>query len=74
MPLILRKINDDINIMSFWIKYNRRTDMERCKWINLEEHENYIAYHDKEWGIPSYDDKYLFEMIVLESFHCGLSC
>lgn len=47
--------------------------MERCPWANLEKHQNYINYHDNEWGIPSYDDNYLFEMILLESFHCGLS-
>lgn len=47
--------------------------MERCKWPNMENNEIYIRYHDEEWGIPSYDDSYLFEMILLESFHCGLS-
>lgn len=47
--------------------------MERCKWANLEKNEVYVAYHDNEWGIPSYEDPYLFEMILLESFHCGLS-
>ncbi len=45
----------------------------RCKWKNLESSEIYINYHDNEWAIASYDDKYLFEMLVLESFHCGLS-
>ncbi len=45
----------------------------RCPWPNLEKSENYIAYHDNEWGVPSYGDRYLFEMFVLESFHCGLS-
>ena len=32
----------------------------RCKWCNLKN-ELYIKYHDEEWGIPSYDDKSLFE-------------
>lgn len=45
----------------------------RCKWPNLEKNDIYIAYHDEEWGVPSYDESYLFEMILLESFHCGLS-
>lgn len=45
----------------------------RCNWKNLEKSEIYINYHDNEWGVPSYDDAYLFEMFVLESFHCGLS-
>ena len=44
----------------------------RCKWVN-EKNELYVKYHDEEWGIPSYDDKYLFEMLVLESFRAGLS-
>ena len=46
--------------------------MKRCKWVNLSNQE-YINYHDNEWGIPSYDDKYLFKMLVLESFQAGLS-
>ena len=45
----------------------------RCQWKNLENSPLYIKYHDTEWGVASYDDKYLFEMLVLESFHCGLS-
>lgn len=45
---------------------------KRCKWCNLKN-EKYVEYHDNEWGIPSYDDKYLYEMIVLESFQAGLS-
>lgn len=44
----------------------------RCKWCNLQN-EKYIAYHDKEWGVPSFDDKHLYEMIILESFQAGLS-
>ncbi|MFI3169888.1 MAG: DNA-3-methyladenine glycosylase I [Faecalibacterium sp.] len=47
--------------------------MQRCNWPNLETSDLYIAYHDHEWGVPSYDDRYLFEMFILESFHCGLS-
>lgn len=44
----------------------------RCKWCNLNN-PKYIEYHDKEWGIPNYDDKYLYEMLILESFQAGLS-
>ncbi len=47
--------------------------MIRCPWPHLEDSELYLQYHDNEWGIPSYDDAHLFEMFVLESFHCGLS-
>lgn len=45
----------------------------RCNWPNLENNDIYIEYHDNEWGVASYDDRYLFEMFILESFHCGLS-
>jgi len=47
--------------------------MKRCNWPNLERSETYLDYHDNEWGVASYGDDYLFEMFVLESFHCGLS-
>ncbi len=46
--------------------------MPRCKWVNLEN-PLYVAYHDSEWGIPSHNDNYLFEMLLLESFQAGLS-
>lgn len=44
----------------------------RCKWCN-EKNKNYVEYHDKEWGILNTEDKYLFEMLILESFQAGLS-
>ena len=44
---------------------------KRCSWVSDDE--IYIKYHDEEWGIPTYDDKELFEMLVLESFQAGLS-
>lgn len=43
----------------------------RCSWVSDEE--VYIKYHDEEWGIPTHDDRELFEMLVLESFQAGLS-
>lgn len=46
--------------------------MKRCVWCNLDN-PKYIEYHDKEWGIPNYNDKYLLEMLILESFQAGLS-
>ena len=46
--------------------------MKRCKWCNLKN-ELYIKYHDSEWGIKNTDDKYLLEMLILESFQAGLS-
>mgnify|MGYP002538347516 CR=1 FL=1 len=33
----------------------------------------YIKYHDEEWGKPNFNEKYLFEMLILESFQAGLS-
>ncbi len=47
--------------------------MKRCPWTNLDQSDIYQRYHDEEWGVPSHDDRHLFEMLVLESFHCGLS-
>lgn len=44
----------------------------RCRWAN-PKNERYIRYHDEEWGHPVYDDKRLFEMLVLETFQAGLS-
>lgn len=46
--------------------------MKRCKWVD-EKSKIYIQYHDTEWGVPSYNDAYLFEMLILESFQAGLS-
>ena len=44
----------------------------RCKWCN-EKNKKYVEYHDKEWGILNTEDRYLFEMLILESFQAGLS-
>jgi DNA-3-methyladenine glycosylase I len=43
----------------------------RCAWANGSPLE--IAYHDTEWGVPSRDDRHLFEMLVLEGAQAGLS-
>ncbi len=45
---------------------------KRCKWCNLKN-ALYIAYHDTEWCVPNFEDKYLYEMLILESFQAGLS-
>ena len=47
-------------------------DKKRCSWCNLKN-EKYVKYHDNEWGRPVYDDKKLYEMLILESFQAGLS-
>ncbi len=46
--------------------------MKRCSWVD-EKSEIYVKYHDTEWGVPKYDDKELFELLILESFQAGLS-
>lgn len=46
--------------------------MKRCKWCNLDN-PLYVEYHDKEWCILNTNEKYLFEMLILESFQAGLS-
>jgi DNA-3-methyladenine glycosylase I len=45
-------------------------DWRRCPWAIGEE---YIAYHDNEWGVPVHDDRLLFEFLVLEGAQAGLS-
>ena len=46
--------------------------MKRCFWVD-EKSEIYVKYHDEEWGVPKYDDRELFELLILESFQAGLS-
>ena len=46
--------------------------MKRCKWCNLKN-SLYIKYHDEEWGRQNFEEKYLYEMLILESFQAGLS-
>lgn len=43
----------------------------RCSWANGND--IYRDYHDKEWGVPLYDDQPLFEAIILDTFQAGLS-
>ena len=47
------------------------TKKKRCDWVG--ENELYQKYHDEEWGMPSYDDRHLFEMLNLEGAQAGLS-
>jgi DNA-3-methyladenine glycosylase I len=46
--------------------------MKRCAWVP-EGDPDYVAYHDDEWGVPSRDERYLFEMLTLEGAQAGLS-
>ncbi len=43
----------------------------RCEWVSNDP--LYIDYHDKEWGVPVYDDQTMFEFLILETFQAGLS-
>jgi DNA-3-methyladenine glycosylase I len=43
----------------------------RCPWPGADP--LYVAYHDEEWGTPEYDDRALFEKLVLDAFQAGLS-
>ncbi len=43
----------------------------RCPWPG--EDPLYLAYHDGEWGVPEYDDRALFEKLILDGFQAGLS-
>ena len=45
--------------------------MQRCGWVTRDP--DYIAYHDQEWGVPVFDDRLLFEFLVLEGAQAGLS-
>ncbi|WP_313637990.1 DNA-3-methyladenine glycosylase I [Paenibacillus sp.] len=46
-------------------------EVTRCAWVNDDP--LYIAYHDEEWGKPLYDDRKLFELLMLEGMQAGLS-
>ncbi len=47
------------------------THRKRCPWAGNDP--LYCAYHDDEWGVPSMDDRHLFEMLILEGAQAGLS-
>lgn len=44
---------------------------ERCGWCGTDP--LYVAYHDNEWGVPVFDDRTLFEFLILEGAQAGLS-
>jgi len=45
--------------------------LKRCDWAGASQ--QYIDYHDQEWGVPVHDDRKLFEMLILEGMQAGLS-
>jgi DNA-3-methyladenine glycosylase I len=48
-------------------------DLVRCAWAGDGSDPQMRAYHDEEWGVPSHDDRHLFELLVLEGAQAGLS-
>ena len=44
----------------------------RCPWVDLTKGD-YVAYHDREWGVPVHDDHIMFEFLILEGAQAGLS-
>ena len=51
--------------------YHDDSGIARCHWCHATQ--EYVAYHDHEWGFPVDDDQKLFEKISLEGFQAGLS-
>ena len=47
------------------------TEPTRCNWAPWRD--LMLRYHDEEWGVPSHDDRHLFEMLILEGAQAGLS-
>jgi DNA-3-methyladenine glycosylase I len=45
--------------------------LTRCPWPKVDP--LYVAYHDDEWGVPEFDDRALYEKLVLDGFQAGLS-
>jgi DNA-3-methyladenine glycosylase I len=45
--------------------------LPRCPWAGQDP--LYVAYHDEEWGVPEYDDRALYEKLMLDGFQAGLS-
>ena len=45
-------------------------EKQRCTWPGQDP--LYVAYHDEEWGVPEYDDRALFEKLILDGFQAGL--
>lgn len=48
-----------------------KVEKTRCPWCGTDP--LYVQYHDEEWGVPSYDDRHLYEKLCLEAQQAGLS-
>ncbi len=49
----------------------KNMELTRCRWCGSDP--LYVKYHDEEWGVPVYDDRLLFEFLILEGAQAGLS-
>jgi len=49
----------------------KKAGAKRCSWVTDDP--LYREYHDREWGVPSRDDRHLFEVLTLEGAQAGLS-
>ena len=54
------------------MKAKTKKDIRRCPWVDLTK-DDYMAYHDEEWGVPVYDDRLIFEFLTLEAAQAGLN-
>jgi DNA-3-methyladenine glycosylase I len=64
-------MNDRATDLAPTTDYVPDLSLKRCPWPGQDAF--YIAYHDQEWGVPEYDDRALFEKLVLDGFQAGLS-
>jgi len=60
-----------LGLMNSPLLFPASATASRCWWCGVDP--QYVEYHDTEWGVPSHDNRYLFEKIVLEGFQAGLS-
>ena len=58
--------------MTTIIKEKHKDQKIRCAWVPADN-ELYAKYHDSEWGVPVFDDRKIFEFLLLESAQAGLS-
>src|SRR5512145_502785 len=50
----------------------QKNELCRCPWVDLSK-PDYVEYHDREWGVPVFDDRRIFEFLTLEAAQAGLS-
>ncbi len=61
----------DNSVPDNYINIMIKDSKTRCEWAGSES--LYVKYHDTEWGVPVYDDRRLFEFLILEGAQAGLS-